>query len=140
MFKRVTVTVIFSMIGFLLATVALEGPQANASSQASVEFKASSQPDGQLELEFKAVPAKGLKINHDGPWSLELKDHPGLEISTSKLGKVDFKESVPGFSVMAKPKTKAGKVNFKMIVFVCTETKSQCFRDVHQGIVDWVVK
>ncbi len=140
MIKRVTIAALSLAINILTASAASAAPQGTNSKQASVEFTTSPQPDGQLKLEFKTVPAKGLKINHDGPWSLEIKDHPGLDIAASKLGRADFSESVPGFSLMSKPKTKAGKVSFKMVVFVCTESKSQCFRDVHQGSFDWAVK
>lgn len=119
---------------------AIASKPASATSQSSIEVTTTSQPGGELKLQFKTVPAKGLKINTDGPWSLEFKDHPGLEVTTKKLGKSDFAESIPGFTMTSKPSAKSGKISFKMVVFVCTETKSQCFRDVHQGSVDWAAK
>lgn len=108
-----------------------------ASKQASVDVAWSKQPDGDVRFDFKTTPAKDLKINNEGPWSLEIKAHSGLTIAKSKLGKSDFQEKLPGFSLMAKPTAKSGKIDFKMVVFVCTASKGQCFRDVHQGSLDW---
>jgi hypothetical protein len=108
-----------------------------ASKQASVDVAWSKQPDGDVRFDFKTTPAKDLKINNEGPWSLEIKAHSGLTIAKSKLGKSDFQEKLPGFSLMAKPTAKSGKIDFKMVVFVCTASKGQCFRDVQQGSLDW---
>lgn len=107
------------------------------SKQAAVAVTKALQPDGKIRFDFKTIPAKGLKINTDGPWSLELKSHPGLELAKEKLGRAEFQDAIPGFSLLAKPAEKSGKVDFKMVVFVCTAEKTQCFRDVHQGSINW---
>ncbi len=111
----------------------------STSKQASIEVDWKKTSGGQLTFDFKTIPAKGLKINTDGPWSLELKEYSGLEVVNAKLGKSEFKENLGGFSVSSKPQVKSGKVTYKMVVFVCTENKSQCFRDVQQGSFDWTM-
>ena len=121
-----------------IAAHASESSQATTTSkQASVDVAWSKQPDGDVRFDFKTTPAKGLKINSEGPWSLEIKGHSGLTIPKPKLGKPEFQESLPGFSLMSKPTAKSGKIEFKMVVFVCTESKAQCFRDVQQGSLNW---
>lgn len=107
------------------------------SKQASVDVTWSKQPDGDVRFDFKTKPAKGLKINIEGPWSLEIKEHSGLNLVKPKLGKSEFQEALPGFSLVSKPTAKSGKIDFKMVVFVCTESKAQCFRDVQQGSLNW---
>ncbi len=121
-----------------IAAHASESRQATTTSkQASVDVAWSKQPDGDIRFDFKTTPAKGLKINSEGPWSLEIKGHSGLTIAKPKLGKPEFQEALPGFSLTSKPTAKSGKIDFKMVVFVCTESKAQCFRDVQQGSLDW---
>ena len=107
------------------------------SKQAAVAVTKALQPDGKIRFDFKTIPAKGLKINTDGPWSLELKSHTGLELAKEKLGRAEFQEAIPGFSLLGKPTEKSGKIDFKLVVFVCTAEKTQCFRDVHQGSINW---
>lgn len=132
------------MLPFAFATALHAGTQKtpatpSTSKQASVQVEWARQSDGQVAFDFKTIPAKGLKINSEGPWSLELKEHSGLEVAKAKLGKPEFKENLGGFSVSTKPQGKSGKVTYKMVVFVCTENKSQCFRDVQQGSFDWAI-
>ncbi len=108
-----------------------------ASKQANVEVSWVAQPDGQVQFNFKAKPAEGFKINTEGPWALEIREHKGLNLAKAKLGKAEFKESIPGFSLLSKATATSGKMGFKMTVFICTESKAQCFRDVQQGSVPW---
>lgn len=134
--KLAAAVAIWSLPG--IAAHASESGQATTTSkQASVEVAWSKQPDGDVRFDFKTTPAKGLKINSEGPWSLEIKGHSGLNIAKPKLGKPEFQEALPGFSLMSKPIAKSGKIDFKMVVFVCTESKAQCFRDVQQGSLNW---
>lgn len=137
---RSHLAIVTSLIVPLFAPVvgrAMAANLASTSKQSSIEVTTATQPSGEMQLKFKTIPAKGLKINNDGPWSLEIKDHAGLDVTTKKLGKDAFTESIPGFTLTSKPSAKSGKLSFKMVVFICTESKSQCFRDVHQGSVDW---
>lgn len=138
---RRALSAVFAIFSFVATVAAKPAPSATPSNskQASVQVDWAAQPDGQLKFNFKAVPGKGLKINTEGPWSLELKAHDGLTVEKSKLVRADFQADLGGFSLLSKPKGKSGKVTYKMVVFVCTENKSQCFRDVQQGSFDWSV-
>ena len=107
------------------------------SKQASIDVSWTKQPEGDVRFDFITTPGKGLKINTEGPWSLDIKEHSGLNLAKPKLGKSEFQEALPGFSMLAKPTAKSGKLDFKMVVFVCTESKAQCFRDVQQGSLAW---
>jgi hypothetical protein len=77
------------------------------------------------------------------PWQLELSDIQGLEIVNPKLSVNEFKPEIPGFSHTAKllvaPSSskdkKAWRFSYRLVAFVCTVDKVQCFRDVHKGTV-----
>ncbi|MEY4630388.1 MAG: hypothetical protein RIQ81_508 [Pseudomonadota bacterium] len=139
--KTKPLKIICSALIFCATVAAKSGNSATPSSskQASVQVDWSAQGDGQLKFDFKTLPGKGLKINTEGPWSLEIKTHQGLVLEKTKMGRSDFKEDLAGFSMVSKPEKKLGKITYKMVVFVCTENKSQCFRDVQQGSFDWTM-
>lgn len=111
--------------------------EVSKSEQSSIKASWEHSKQGKIKFLFATIPAKGLKINQEGPWSLELKEHAGLDIEKKKLGRQEFDEKISGFTVEATPKAKAGKIDFKMVTFVCTESKTQCFRNVQKGSFDW---
>lgn len=92
-----------------------------------------------VELSFKIVPDKGMHINLEGPWKLELKTHDGLPLAKTTLTKADLQENLPGFVVKttAAPSKKNGDVEYALTVFVCTEDKTACYREVHNGKTAW---
>jgi len=126
----------------LFLTMALGG-QAFAfdepkNSSVAVEAK----PLGQnLQLAFKVSPRAGLHINLEGPWKLELKNAGGLAFAKTTLVRADMDEKLPGFvlTTTAKPAQVSGEVAYKLIAFVCTNDKTQCYRDVHTGKAPWKV-
>jgi hypothetical protein len=92
-----------------------------------------------LELSFKVVPEAGLHVNMEGPWKLELKRHDGLAFAKTTFAKSDMQEKVPGFvaTTSAKPSQAKGDVEYSLVAFVCTDDKTQCFREVHSGKAAW---
>ncbi len=96
---------------------------------------------GNLELTFKVLPTNGLHINLDGPWKLEIKGHEGLAFDKDTLAKKDLNEGLTGFVVTTKaaPAKPAGELEYALTAFVCTDDKTACFREVHNGKATWSV-
>ena len=94
---------------------------------------------GGIAFEFKVNPAHGLHINMEGPWKLELTDTAGLAFAKTTLTKGEMDEKLPGFTIKTAglPQAKSGDVGYKLTAFVCTDDKTQCFRDVLSGKVGW---
>lgn len=113
------------------------GQEISKSKQSSIHASWSTGNDGLVTFQFKTLPADGLKINTEGPWSLELKEHTDLDVEKNQFKRQDFDEKIAGFTFTGKPKTKNGTIGFKMVTFVCTENKTQCFRNVQQGSFAW---
>jgi hypothetical protein len=92
-----------------------------------------------LQLVFKVEPTNGLHINMEGPWKLELKSSDGLAFAKTTLGKDAMDEKLPGFTMTttAKPAKPAGEVEYSLVAFVCTNDKTQCYREVHNGKAAW---
>lgn len=94
-----------------------------------------------LEIDLMVKPDKGMKITHEGPWSVTITSAPGLklEMKDGKYVNKTFVESIPGFKVVAPidGKVSSGKVEYDLRAFVCTEDKKQCFPQQHKGSFDW---
>ena len=104
------------------------------------KLDAAAQKSGdKVELRFKVVPDAGLHINMEGPWKLELTGADGLALAKTTYVKSDMDEKLPGFVVKtaAKPSKASGDVDYKLTAFVCTNDKTQCYREVHTGKLPW---
>lgn len=105
-----------------------------AAGRASIDVTAKAQPDKRVELTFKTLPANDLAINKDGPWKLEILNSGKLKFEKKEYKRGDWKEDIAGFTVISSPaKTKSEKIKYKLIAFICTKDKSQCFREVVEG-------
>lgn len=97
---------------------------------ATVEVKAKT-VDRKLELSFKAIPKEGLVINPDGPWKLEIKDPGSLKFDKQEFKRSEWQEALGGFTAQATAnKEKSATIKYKLVAFMCTKDKSQCYRDV----------
>jgi hypothetical protein len=92
-----------------------------------------------VEFDFKVETIGAIVINTDGPWQLQVKQHEGVAFASTELKVKDFDVKIPGFRMTstAKPQKTAGKLSYKMIVFICTKNKEQCYREVHEQSSDW---
>jgi len=105
-----------------------------AAGKATVTVNAKTTQDGRVELTFKTTPADGLAINKEGPWKLELKSSGKLKFEKKEYKRADWKEDFAGFSLTSEPtKEKSDNVKYKLVAFICTKDKSQCFREVIEG-------
>ncbi len=104
---------------------------AKGPAKAKVEVTSVKEKNG-AKLIFKTVPTDGLVINAEGPWKLEIKNIMGAKTTVTELKRSDWKEETAGFEVPVTidGKAKTADVQFKLISFVCTKDKSQCFREV----------
>ncbi|MEI6834840.1 MAG: hypothetical protein WCL28_12695 [bacterium] len=108
-----------------------------AAGKATVEVIAKGQPDKRVELTFKTLPSADLAINKDGPWKLEVLSSGNLKFDKKELKRGDWKEDIAGFTLLSSPaKTKNEKVKYKLTAFICTKDKSQCFREVVEGVAN----
>ena len=84
------------------------------------------------KLVFKTVPNDGLVINHEGPWSLEIKSITGAKANVTTLKRADWKEDTATFDlpVVADASAKEAEVQYMLTSFVCTKEKTQCYREV----------
>lgn len=119
---------IWSVVGIL--TLASYG-FAKASPKATVQIT-TSKDKGTTKLVFKTVPNDGLVINHEGPWSLDIKNITGVKSNVSTLKRTDWKEDTATFDlpVVADAGAKEAEVQYKLVSFVCTKEKTQCYREV----------
>jgi hypothetical protein len=111
-----------------------------AAGKATVEVIAKAQPDKRVEVTFKTLPSADLAINKDGPWKLEVLSSGKLKFDKKEFKRGDWKEDIAGFTFLSSPaKTKNEKIKYKLTAFICTKDKSQCFREVVEGVanVNW---
>lgn len=106
-----------------------------------VETSVVTEGDKKLKLTFKVTTEKGIKANQEGPWELSLSETDGLKLDGDG-GKGSFKNvdfSLPGFQISASPTSekKSGKLKFKLRSFICTDDKTRCFMEVHNGELPW---
>jgi hypothetical protein len=128
-------TSLFLILSTTFSFVAL----GNAPKHATIEAKATAQADGTVSFSLKVIPNKGMKTSLDAPWKLNVLKSDGLTIKTAELKRADLDGSLPGFSfaTVGKPASGTGKLDYKMTAFICTEDKTQCYRDVLEGSIDW---
>lgn len=131
-----TAIMMASTLSFGLSPICFGAP--NAPLHSKVEIKTISD-NSIFNVEFKIIPDTNMMINHDGPWKLDIKDSAGLDLDPTKPT-MNF--DLPGFTIKTKtqPTATKGKISYKLIAFVCTKDKSQCFRDVHDTQADWTHK
>ena len=132
---------IFTIIA-LTSSIAL----AKVPVHSKVTVKAKKSGD-KVALDFKVGVVGAIVINDEGPWSLQLKSHDGLKFKKTKFKKADFKKTAADLShkkiyveTDGKPTKKSGKVEYKMVTFICTKNKEKCFREVHKGSTSWAFK
>lgn len=129
MLKKAIFCSLFALSVFLMFSTNLF-----AAGRASIDVSAKAQPDKRVELTFKTLPANELAINKDGPWKLEILDSGKLKFEKKEYKRGDWKEDIAGFTAISSPaKTKSEKIKYKLIAFICTKDKSQCFREVVEG-------
>lgn len=130
-----------SIITFLLGSLGLMPITAFAEAKHSEVIATASKAGDQVAIEFKIKFPEHIAINHDGPWSLVFTKAPELKFSKAKWDLKDLSDSLPGFKVTTseKPKAKAGTADYTATVFVCTKDKTQCYREVHKGSVNWAI-
>ena len=126
----------------LFLTMALSGQAFAFGEPRNSSVAVDAKPQGQnLQLAFKVSPKAGLHINLEGPWKLEIKNTGGLAFAKTTLVRTDMDEKLPGFilTTTAKPAQAHGEVAYKLTAFVCTNDKTQCYRDVHTCKAPWKV-
>lgn len=80
---------------------------------------------------------KPFIINDAAPWSLELLEYKGIEIIKNKFSKNDFAIKSDNVTVkIGRSNNEKPKLKVKITSFVCTENKSQCFRDSSEEILN----
>lgn len=90
-----------------------------------------------LDLMFIIVPNSGIKVTTEGPWQLTLTKIEGLDLP-AKEGKTVYKMSqfnpkIPGFSIHTQARHDRISFDYRLKSFVCTEDKSRCYPEIHQG-------
>ncbi|RZA23734.1 MAG: hypothetical protein EOP10_11930 [Proteobacteria bacterium] len=128
-------TKLFALSAISFALLTGFGPK-----HSSVEPKTKVVGD-QLEIELLVKPNPGMKLTPEGPWSVTFTQAPGLKLDMKDGKFVDktFDEKIPGFKILAPidGKATAGKIDYDLRAFVCTEDKKQCFPQQHKGSFDW---
>jgi hypothetical protein len=102
----------------------------------------SSESDKEISFNLKVIPNEELKITHDAPWNLTIKNEQGIAFANSKFVKADMDGKLPGYKISSKskPTSKAGSFDYKLVSFVCTKDKTSCYREVHKGTHKWTSK
>jgi hypothetical protein len=122
-----------SLFAIVMLTGAAKKPE-----HSSIDFSSAKLANGEVQLQFKVVPNKGLTVTTDAPWKLEISEVEGLTLASKSFDRTKLDEKLPGFVVSAgKPAAATGKLTYKMISFVCTENKTQCYREVHENTATW---
>ena len=97
-------------------------------------------PEGEvLRFDFKITYPQGLHLNREAPWKLELTSSPSLKFNQTVWDRTALDDKLPGFhaKTTAKPNDPKGTLSYTLTAFVCTDDKSQCFRDVLKGEINW---
>ena len=117
----------------LLTTLHISS-QAFAAGKSTAEISAKTLKENKVELTFVTKAADGLVINHDGPWKLTVSDSGSIKLDKSEFKKEDWNEKNASFTAVGVTGAKKNSdIKYKMITFVCTKDKSQCFREVLDG-------
>jgi hypothetical protein len=126
------------MIWLATLVVSMVGIAAPAPQHSKVNATANSAPTG-VEFKFVVEANKNMTITFDAPWTLELVNAKDLEFASNRYGKAELDEKLPGFVVKTAkaPSVDKGEVEYKLVAFICTKDKTQCYREVHSGKVGW---
>ena len=120
-----------NMTSCLITMLCFSAQSVLAAGKAQVDVSAKATPDKHVELTFKTSPAEGLSINPEGPWNLKITDAGGLKLEKMEFKRAEWKEQISGFTAKATPaKEKTGIIKYKLVAFICTKDKTQCFREV----------
>jgi hypothetical protein len=105
----------------------------------SVEAAATLADSGTYNFTIKIGLKDGIALNVDAPWKLTIKAHEGLTLDKTESVAKDFDPKLPGFKFQStdKPTATKGKVDFTLVAFICTKDKTRCFREVHDGSINW---
>jgi hypothetical protein len=125
---------------WLITILCFSAQSVLAAGKAQVDVSAKATPDKHVELTFKTSPTDGLAINPEGPWNLKITDAGGLKFDKMEFKRPEWKEQISGFTAMATPaKEKTGIIKYKLVAFICTKDKTQCFREVveNEAKVSW---
>jgi hypothetical protein len=102
-----------------------------ATGRATVEVNAKVLPKKRVELAFKTHPSEDLAINKDGPWKLILLSTGKLKFHKKEYKRSEWNEEIAGFNIVSSPTNiKSETIKYKLIAFICTKDKSQCYRDI----------
>ena len=102
-----------------------------AAGKARVTVAAKSIAGNKIELTFQTTPADGLAINGEGPWSLDVVDAGKITPAKKSYKRPEWKSDVAGFVVTADASgQKSADIKYKLVAFICTKDKTQCFREV----------
>lgn len=140
--KRILAAVAFTLASVWALRLHSTSGQAIAMGEekhAIVDAKASQNPDGSFLFVFKLTTKEGMAFNFDAPWKGKIIAHQGLRLEKTDLDVKDFEQTLIGYRVrtIGKPEVSKGKLEYSLIVFTCTADKTKCFREVHDGSVDW---
>lgn len=105
----------------------------------SVDVSKEQLKDQKLSFKFVVKIPKDLIFNDEGPWKLKLKAHEGLSFEKDEFSIKDVKKDLPGFAVVTKekPAKPKGAMEYTLTSFVCAKDKSKCYREVHNGTMNW---
>ena len=122
------------LVTSFVAIASSQASPALAAGKATVEITATQLKDKKIQLTFTTKAATGLVINPEGPWKLTVKDAGTIKLDKMEYKREEWNEKNATFTATGVPSDKkTTDVNYKMIVFVCTKEKSQCFREVVEG-------
>lgn len=105
-----------------------------AQGHSTVEAKVSGDAKSAV-IALKVLTKPKIVINdaEDTPWQLTLSDVKGISTKELNLGKDKLDKALPGYKVEVSPTGEHWSLNYKLIAFICTKAKDQCYREVHQG-------
>jgi hypothetical protein len=114
--------------------VPLQWSAAGGTPLATVRVTATQLKDQKIELTFATEAASGLVINAEGPWKLTVADSGSLKLDKVEFKREEWNQKNASFTATAAANPKKNTaLKYKMIAFVCTKDKSQCFREVVEG-------
>ena len=116
-----------------MATVLISS-EAFGAGKAQIEVTGKPQADKRIEFTFKTYPVGDLVINKEGPWKLEIISSGKIKFDKTEYKRADWKEDLAGFTALGSAsKGNSETIKYKLVAFVCTKDKSQCFREVVDG-------
>jgi len=114
----------------VIATVLISS-KAIAAGKAKIEVTGKPQADKRIEFTFTTHPVGDLVINKEGPWKLEILSSGKIKFEKTEYKRAEWKEDVAGFTALGSAtKGNSETIKYKLVAFVCTKDKSQCFREV----------